>query len=134
MDMIMHAGDLVDISVLEELQKLCPEVKAVCGNMDPGDLKKKLPEKEIFNIGKFRIGMMHGYGHPGALIDLLEESFKNEGVNLVIFGHSHNAQNEKRGETIFFNPGSPTDKIFSKFNSLGIIQISDKIETQIIKI
>jgi len=62
------------------------------------------------------------------------ESFKNDRVDLVIFGHSHKAFNEKRGDILYFNPGSPTDQIFSPFNSYGIIEINDKIEARIIKI
>ena len=46
-DMIIHAGDLVDLSVLEKLKLFCPDVRAVCGNMDPAEISKVLAEKEI---------------------------------------------------------------------------------------
>ena len=61
-------------------------------------------------------------------------TFKKDNVNLIIFGHSHSALNKKRGNIVYFNPGSPTDKIFALHNSYGIIEINDKIETKIIKI
>jgi predicted phosphodiesterase len=77
---------------------------------------------------------MHGYGLPNKLIDLISQIFKKDNVDLVIFGHSHSAVNEKRGNTIYFNPGSPTDKIFALHNSYGIIEINDKIEAKIIKL
>lgn len=133
-DMVIHAGDLVDLVVLETLKDICPNVKAVWGNMDSYEVRRKLPEKEVIKIGNYKIGIMHGYGHPNSLIDLMRDVFKGGGVNLIIFGHSHSALNEKRGDIIYFNPGSPTDKIFSPYNSYGIIEIGDKIEGRIVKL
>ena len=61
-DMIIHAGDLVDISVLNDLRRVCKNVSAVWGNMDPEEIKQTLPEKEILQIANFRIGLIHGHG------------------------------------------------------------------------
>jgi len=133
-DMVIHAGDLVDLSVLDKLKAVCKDVRAVWGNMDPYEVRKELPEKEIIEIGNYKIGIIHGYGHSNKLIDLVTEIFKKDNVNLIIFGHSHSALNEKRGDIIYFNPGSPTDKIFALHNSYGIIEINDKIESKIIRI
>jgi uncharacterized protein len=133
-DMVLHAGDLVDLSVLEKLKSVCPEVRAVWGNMDPQEVRQKLTEKIIFKAGRFKIALTHGYGSPSKLIDLLSEVFKNEGVDIIVFGHSHYSVNEKRGVVLFFNPGSATDKIFAPFNSYGIIEINDKIEAKIVRI
>ena len=132
-DLIIHAGDLVDLIVLDELSRICNNVRAVWGNMDPYEVRKKLPEKEIIPAGKFKIGLMHGYGHPNQLISLLSNEFKNDNVNIIVFGHSHQSFNETREGIIFFNPGSATDKIFAPYNSYGIIEINDKIEARIIK-
>lgn len=134
-DMVIHAGDLVILSVLDKLKAVCPNIKAVWGNMDPHDARKKLPEKEVIKIAKFKIGISHGYGSPNNLMELMANIFKNDDVNLIIFGHSHSPLNEKRGSVLYFNPGSPTDKIFSPYNSYGILEINDKeIEAKIIKI
>ena len=133
-DMIIHAGDLVDLSVLDKLKDICPNVKAVWGNMDPEEVRKKLPEKEILQVGNCRIGVMHGYGAPNHLVELLSSVFKDDNVNLIIFGHSHAGLNEKKGNILFFNPGSPLDKIFAPYNSYGIIEINDKIKARIIRI
>lgn len=133
-DMIIHAGDLVDPSVLDKLKSVCPNVKAVWGNMDPYEVRAQLPEKEIFKLDKHKIGVMHGYGPPNKLIDLLYSVFKNEGVSIVIFGHSHFPITERKNGIIFFNPGSLTDKVYAPYNSYGIIEINDKIETRIVKI
>lgn len=134
MDMVIHAGDFIDLSVLDKLKTVCKDVKAVWGNMDPYEVRKQLPEKEIVRVGNHKIGIMHGYGPPNGLIGLLGEIFKEEDVDIIIFGHSHSAVNEKRGDILYFNPGSATDKIFALYNSYGIIEINDKIKARIIKI
>jgi putative phosphoesterase len=133
-DMIIHAGDIVDLSVLEELKGACAQVKAVWGNMDPHEVRVKLPEKEIIEIAGHRIGIMHGHGHPKGLIEVMSAAFKDDSVELVIFGHSHSAVNKKSGGIIYFNPGSPTDKSFADHNSYGIIEINDGIHASIIRI
>lgn len=133
-DMIVHAGDLVELGVLDKLRSVCKNVNAVWGNMDPYEVRKELPEKQVIKMGNYRIGIMHGWGHPSKLVELLSAIFKKDEVDLIIFGHSHNAFNEKIGNVIYFNPGSPTDKSFALYNSYGIIEINDKIEAKIIKI
>ncbi len=133
-DMIIHAGDLVNLSVLEKLENVCSNVKAVWGNMDYAEVKEKLPEKQLIDVQGYKIGVMHGYGAPNKLIDILTPIFKDTPVDLIIFGHSHTPVNEKRGKILFFNPGSPTDKIFAPYNSFGIIEITDKIDARIVKI
>ena len=134
MDMIIHAGDLVDLNTLDALKSICPDVRAVRGNMDPQEVREKLPEKEIIKAGNYKIALMHGSGTPNKLIDLLSNIFENDNPDIIIFGHSHYPVNEKRGDVLFFNPGSATDKIFSPFNSYGIIEINDKINAKIVKL
>ncbi len=132
--MIIHAGDLVDAGVLEQLKKVCKNVKAVWGNMDPAQVRNKLPEKEILLLGKYKIGVMHGRGAPNKLVEMMYSAFKEDKVDIIIFGHAHSAMNEKKKGILFFNPGSATDKVFSQYNSYGIIEISDKIDAKIIKL
>jgi putative phosphoesterase len=133
-DMIIHVGDLVELSVLEKLRKICSDVRGVCGNMDPQEVRKTLREKEIITAGKYRIGVMHGIGAPVNLIDVTTEAFKNDRVDAIIFGHSHNGLNMVKNGILYFNPGSPTDKVYAKVNSVGIIEVNDKIEGRIIEI
>jgi hypothetical protein len=133
-DMIIHAGDLVDIKVIDTLKGLCKNVKAVRGNMDPPDARKRLPEKEIIQVGRFRIGVMHGYGAPDHLIPMLTEAFKGDSVDIIIFGHSHHPLIEKRGTTYFINPGSATDTIFAPYCSYALLEINKDINARIIKL
>lgn len=133
-DMVIHAGDLVDIGVLDMLSSVCKKVIAVCGNMDYCGPNSKLRRKEIIEVGKIKIGVMHGRGIPSKLLDLLKEEFKQDKVDIIIFGHSHSPFNERIENVLYFNPGSATDKLFSPYNSYGVIEITDKIEAKIIKI
>lgn len=133
-DMVIHAGDLVDLSVIDQLKRVCPNVKAVWGNMDPEEVKRRLPQKEIIKLGNYTIGLTHGYGPPKNLIEIMADIFKDDKPDIIIFGHAHAPTNEKRGNVLYFNPGSPTDKIFSPYNSYGIIEINGKINARIVKI
>lgn len=133
-DLIIHAGDISQPQVLEKLKKICTNVKAVWGNMDPDDIRARLPQKEIVALNGHKIGIMHGWGHPDSLLRLLSEEFKDTGVDVIIFGHSHQPFNEYRNGILYFNPGSPTDKTFSQYTSYGILEINDKIEARIVRL
>jgi len=133
-DMIIHAGDLVNLDVLKQLKDTCPQVKAVYGNMDSWEVKNILAEKEIIRINNFKIGIIHGQGSPDQLIEYTSRVFQADNPDVIIFGHSHSALNLRKGNILYFNPGSPTDKIFALYNSYGIITIGDKIDGKIIKI
>lgn len=131
-DMILHAGDLLDMEVLKKLAKIAP-VRAVCGNMDTGETATQLPQKDIIKVDGVSIGLIHGRGAPAGLIDLVRGEFKD--VNAIIFGHSHSPVNQVKDGILFFNPGSPTDKVFAPYNSYGILEINGKeISPRIIKI
>jgi hypothetical protein len=130
-DMIIHAGDLVEKDFYAKLQSLRP-TKAVCGNMDSADLAKVLKPKEIIEVGKFKIGLIHGYGAPANLVETVKSEFKN--VDVIIFGHSHATMNEVKDGGLFFNPGSPTDKVFARENTYGILEIDKTIEGKIVRI
>ncbi|MDD2679689.1 MAG: metallophosphoesterase family protein [Candidatus Omnitrophica bacterium] len=133
-DMVIHAGDFISIELFEKIKSLCANVRAVCGNMDTPEIRQALPQKEIFKAGRYKIGVMHGYGSPAKLVEAISAEFKGEKPDIIIFGHSHSALNEKIGDTLFFNPGSPTDKMFATSNTYGIIEINAKIEAKIIEV
>jgi hypothetical protein len=134
MDMLIHAGDLVRLSVLDTLKSICPNLKAVRGNMYSSEVINTLPEKEVISAGKHRIGLTHGHGSPASLIKTVGEMFKNDNVDIIIFGHSHSPVNERRGGILYFNPGSLTDTVFASFNSYGIIELNDEIKAEIVRI
>lgn len=132
-DLIVHAGDFVEIDFLNRLRDLKKTV-AVYGNLDSNEVVDALKAKEVIEAGRFRIGLVHGWGPPGGLIKRVEDEFKGEKIDSIIFGHSHRAMNETKNGILFFNPGSPTDKIFAPFNSYGVLEVTDKINAKVIKL
>ena len=133
MDMVIHAGDMVDLRVIDELKSVCPKVVAVAGNMDLEAVKKKYPLKEIFEISGYRIALMHGCGPASNLVGLLKDAFKEDKPDIIIFGHSHKPMNEFIDGVLFFNPGSATD-FTAEYNSYGVIEINEGINARVIKI
>ncbi len=128
--LILHAGDLVDIGVLDSFAG--KEVKAVCGNMDTQSVRQCLPDRLIINLNNYRIGIIHGWGMPfGIENKLLKEIGR---VDCLVYGHTHRATNEVRNGVLFFNPGSATDKRFASRSTIGILEIGEKISGKIIEI
>lgn len=132
-DFIIHAGDFCSADVLEAFQKI-KDVKAVWGNMDPPELRKILPRRQVIQCGKFSIGIFHGEGNPQVILETIKKEFKGIKVDAIIFGHSHKPMNEEINGTLFFNPGSPNDTIRAPFCSYGILTINGKISGKIIKV
>jgi uncharacterized protein len=124
-DLIIHAGDLVSLGVIDELKNSCSKVFVVAGNMDPEAIKSKYPQKQILEISGYRVGLMHGSGAPMNLLELLKRSFKEDACDLIIFGHSHKPMNERIDGILFFNPGSVTDMTVP-YNSYGVIELKEK--------
>lgn len=114
-DVILHAGDILEMSVIEQLREIS-EVIAVCGNMDYGEVKKCLPKREIVEIEGLRIGLIHGWG-GGNPVARVAEAFCN--VGLIVFGHTHEPFLGISEGIAFLNPGSPTDKMFVPLNEYG---------------
>lgn len=107
-DLILHAGDLVEEFILDELQALAP-VEAVAGNMDHGGLRKKLGMDKIIRLPDLSLGIMHGSGAPWSMPDRAFRSFKDTGVQCIVFGHSHEPFLEEREGILLLNPGSVSD-------------------------
>jgi putative phosphoesterase len=130
-DLIIHTGDFVELAVLEMLQEFAP-VEAVQGNMDTAEIRTRLPEKRILQAEGFTIGMIHGNGGPKGILERVKKLLPD--VDAIVFGHTHHPFNERREGILFFNPGSPTDRIFAPYTSLGILEVSDNIDGKIIRL
>ena len=129
-DIIIHAGDLVDLRVLDIFAG--KEVKAVCGNMDYPSVKEKLPEQLLFEIQGFKFGVVHGWGVPAGIEErILAKTGK---LDCIVYGHTHNPACHKSDGVLFFNPGSPTDKRFAAHRSIGILEIDKDMAGRIINL
>ena len=104
-DLILHAGDLLEAWVLEELSSHAP-VRAVKGNVDGPDVD--LPETLEFEFGGVPMAMIHDSGPKKGRRARIRRRFPD--ARVVVFGHSHVPFLEDDGELLLLNPGSPTDK------------------------
>ena len=111
-DLILHAGDIATADFLEELRRYAP-VQAVYGNVDEVELKRVLPRRTVLEVMGRPLGLVHGDVGPGGAVVNAKAAFKDGAVDVVIFGHSHMPYRDYVGETLFFNPGSPTDRRLS---------------------
>ncbi len=116
--MVLHAGDLVDTAVLGAFAG--KDIRAVRGNMDRDDV---LPEKLIIEVEGISIGLIHGWGMPFGIEAKLLGQF--EGIDCLVYGHTHSAANHVKNGVLFFNPGSPTDRIFAARNTVGILEVNN---------
>ncbi|ODA39398.1 metallophosphoesterase family protein [Desulfosporosinus sp. BG] len=123
-DMIIHAGDLTHMGLLEELASIAP-VRAVRGNCDGWDVS--LPDRDVIECGAWKIGLVHGnVGKGNSTPDRAYAEFKETPVNLIVFGHSHTPFMEWRNGILLFNPGSPTDKRREPQYSFGLLDIQQE--------
>ncbi len=127
-DGVIHAGDF---SSYDFYLELCARaggenrVYAVWGNMDEEYLFKKLPEKLLFDVDGVKIGVYHGSGAPFGIEKRVFKKFSDDLPDLIIFGHSHIPLKKEIEGVLMFNPGSPTDRIFARKNTFGILKIKN---------
>jgi putative phosphoesterase len=140
-DLILHAGDLTTMDVLRALEAIAP-VTAVQGNMDLPGVLLDLPLKTTVEAEGHRIGLIHGHHvpHPDYVLSqppdfeamhayLLSE-FRNEGVECIVYGHTHQAHIATVANVLLVNPGSATR---AKVKSVGTLTVSPKaIQAEII--
>lgn len=122
-DLILHAGDAVEFSVIHDLETIAP-VKAVCGNMDRFRNQGLLPDRRVVSAGGCRIGLTHGWGAPAGIEDHVLRLFHGEDVQAVVFGHTHRALNAMLGDVLLFNPGSACGHVSGGCHSVGVLTVS----------
>jgi putative phosphoesterase len=120
-DVILHAGDLMEASVLEELEALGPPVHAVRGNVDSAVLQARLPLTRTVVADGVRIAMIHDAGPAAGRLDRMRRRFPD--ADAVVFGHSHIPLHEERGAFQIFNPGSPTERRRAPHRTMGIATV-----------
>lgn len=147
--MILHAGDICSGMVLEELEKVAP-TQAVRGNRD-FMMRKILPLEAHFEIAGLKVSLVHGHG---GLIPYLQDkiSFLANGykidrylrvvrknspqADVIIFGHTHQAANQKKEGVVYFNPGSAAlpSNTKTQLPSFGILKfyLNGRVEGQIV--
>jgi len=134
-DFIVHAGDLVEMSVIDNLEQLAP-VLAVCGNMDGPEIRGKLPKMNSVKVFDWKIGVTH---NPEALFGIrkMREIAKKNGFDVLVYGHTHNSGIKWEENTLFINPGSPTNPLppFIAKPTVALLRVAkEKITPAIVQI
>jgi putative phosphoesterase len=86
-ELIVHAGDVGDPSVLDRLASVAP-VTAVVGNIDGGRLRD-LPEEAEFEFHGLTFAIRHIAGNPWRPSTAATKQIAASGADVFICGHSH---------------------------------------------
>jgi uncharacterized protein len=129
-DLIVHAGDLVRLEVLRELQSL-GVVVAVRGNVDDAAVRATLPETALVRAGERRIAVIHDAGPARRRLERMRARFPQ--ADAVVFGHSHIPLDERAADGFqIFNPGSPTDRRRQPCHTMGLCHAGAELEFELI--
>jgi putative phosphoesterase len=118
---ILHLGDVVAASVLDELREL-GRVEAVYGNMDEPGLQETLPQRHVVEIDGVRVGMTHIPGPRAGREARLAGWFPD--CQAVVYGHTHVPQVEQYEGVWILNPGSPTERRSAPTHSMLELEIA----------
>ncbi|MBR4396722.1 MAG: metallophosphoesterase [Methanobrevibacter sp.] len=131
-DLILHAGDLTSIDVIDQLEQIAP-VMAVQGNMDRVS-GINLPKAKILEAEGLRIGIVHGEVYPRADTQQLVYLAKELDADILVSGHSHQPKIEKTDGVLLINPGSPIVPRLAD-RTVMLLEINNKeVDVEIIKI
>jgi len=139
-DMILHAGDIHVLQVLDWLEEIAP-VFAVRGNGDVGDGSRPRPPEDprlaediqVIEAGGLRIGMRHsipwaGYGYYPTIQSIMDRFFGTR-LDLIVVGDTHVAEIEDRDGILVVNPGSPTlpNQLWAELGTVALLDIIDGV-------
>lgn len=131
-ELILHAGDLTSLKVIDELEEIAP-VMAVQGNMDRAN-GIDLPKAKIIEIEDLKIGVIHGEVYPRADSDQLVYLAKELNVDILVSGHSHQPKIEQKDGILLLNPGSPVVPRLAD-RTVMLLEVKNKeVDVEIIKI
>jgi uncharacterized protein len=123
-DFIVHAGDWQTMDVYHELAAYAP-TDGVCGNVDPWEIADSFGHKKILALDNLKVGIVHGDGSSKTTEQRAMDAFKDQAVDIIVFGHSHIPLMREQNGVTLFNPGSPTDKRAQPQFSFGILETGD---------
>jgi putative phosphoesterase len=116
-DLILHAGDVGGLSVLTALEAVAP-LRAVRGNVDPED--GRLPASINCTLEGVRVHVSHGHEIRTPAPQRLALKYP---VDVVVFGHTHQAVVETSGTTLVINPGAAGPARFRLKPSVAVLTL-----------
>ena len=123
---ILHAGDVGNIEILEELRKIAP-VTAIRGNVDVAGACAELPATDVVELGGKLFYLVHS-------VHDLDIDPAVAGVAMVVSGHSHKASVAVKKDVVFFNPGSAGLRRFSLPVTVGFVTVEDGVEASVMEL
>jgi putative phosphoesterase len=115
-ELIIHAGDVGEPDILDELNSLAPVI-AVRGNIDRGAWALKLPLTAVAETAHATIYVLH---------DVHELDPKASGFQIVVSGHSHKPGRMERNGVLYVNPGSAGPRRFQLPVTVARLDLSQK--------
>ncbi|RBY86889.1 metallophosphoesterase [Blastococcus sp. TF02A-26] len=108
-DLVVHAGDWVDVALLDRIEHRSRRLLAVYGNNDHGELRTRLPEVARAEVEGVRLAVVHETGDAKGREARCAARFPD--TDVLVFGHSHIPWDTTApGGLRLLNPGSPTDR------------------------
>lgn len=108
-DVVVHAGDWVELALLDRLEERASRLIGVVGNNDGPALRARLPEVALENLDGLRLGVVHDTGPSRGRDERMAAAFPD--VDVLVFGHSHIPWDTTAASGLrLLNPGSPTDR------------------------
>jgi putative phosphoesterase len=106
---VVHAGDWVEVALLDELERRSRRLVGVWGNNDGPELRARLPEVARVELGGVRLAVVHETGDARGREQRCQAAYDD--VDVLVFGHSHVPWDTTTPSGLrLLNPGSPTDR------------------------
>jgi uncharacterized protein len=125
--LILHAGDIGTPEVLDRLEAIAP-VRAVWGNIDGQNIRRRVPEHQHFDIEGLSFWMTHIGGRPGRWEKGIGPALRRSPPDVFICGHSHILRVERVPELsgmLFINPGAAGQQGFHQVKTCIRLEIAD---------
>jgi hypothetical protein len=126
-EVIVHAGDIGKAEVLDSFGSIAPVI-AIKGNNDRDPWAKKIPDVLNLEINGIKIHVIHN-------VNELEADPADDGIRVVVSGHSHKPGLVERDRILFINPGSAGPRRFKLPVAVGKLWINrGKVHAEIIEL
>ncbi|MBF6475649.1 MULTISPECIES: metallophosphoesterase family protein [Nocardia] len=108
-DVVVHAGDWVELALLDRLEARSERLIGVYGNNDGPALRARLPEIARAELDGLRLAVVHETGPAKGREERCARKFPD--TDVLVFGHSHIPWDSVTDTGLrLLNPGSPTDR------------------------